>query len=633
VRIYEDLRLVQRRITVLQYTIVASIVGLICVFWYIQGLRARHYRELADENQSRLARITAPRGAVMDRHQHILIENRPSFSVTMRPEDCGDLDRTITTLGRLLSVGEAQIRERIAARGAAFRTVVIKANATARDVASIAARRLELPEVHVDPVPMREYPLHQAAAHVLGRIGEITERQLKTPAYEGASAGDTVGHSGIEASYNRYLMGRDGHRRLIVNSRGLEVREAERVDAVDGPTLASTLDADLQLALEQAFAGRAGSGVVIEPYTGAILALVSKPAYDPNVFAAGIEPAVWRRLTSDPETPLMNRAIQGQYSPGSLFKVVMAAAALEEGVVTPQTTVSCPGYLFIYGTLFHCGRSSGHGLVRLHQALAQSCNVYFYRAGVKLEIDRIARWAQRFGLGQPTGIDLPYEARGIVPSPAWKRRVLHAPWYPGETVSVAIGQGQVLVTPIQMARVAAAIANGGYLVAPYLVRQIGDSTLLHDSPRPIGLHPETVEAIRDGMAAVVNEHGTGWRARLDDVVVCGKTGSAQVVSSARLQRSGGKEEEIQPHAWFMGFAPKDNPKIAFAILVEHGRAGGVAAAPVARAMLERYFGSSKVTASVPSRESPQHGGTRLPTRNGPTVSQPSSQLAGSPATR
>jgi penicillin-binding protein 2 len=375
---------------------------------------------------------------------------------------------------------------------------------------------------------------------------------------------------------------------VIVNSRGLEVNEAQRRPPVDGPALTLTLDSRLQAAMDKAFRGRAGSAVALDPETGEILAMTSTPAYDPNEFTTGVDQAVWSSLTSNPETPLMNRVIQGTYAPGSTFKVVMATAGLEERVITPSTTFYCPGYLSVYNTVFRCAKASGHGVMDVHRAIAQSCNVFFYQVGIRLEISRIASYAKRLGLGAVTGIDLPHEVSGLIPSPEWKMRVLKTPWYGGETVSVAIGQGQVSATPLQMARVAAAIANGGKLVRPHLVKSVGGEPLGIEPPRDLGFKPETLAIVKSGMMAVVAE-GTGWRARLAGVAVAGKTGSAQVVAKSRLEKTP-TATAIIPHGWFVAFAPADKPRIALAVLVEHGGSGGEAAAPVAHDILAAYFG-------------------------------------------
>ncbi len=522
-RLYEDLRSVQSRLSVVQYGLVVLFTLLASCFWYLQVLRARHFRDLAENNRLRVVPIAAPRGPLLDRNGRVMVENRPSFNVVLSTEHADKLDATIARLSRLLGTGEARIREKLARREAPFRAIIAKSDVSLAEVAAVEARRLEMPEATVEVVPLRSYPLGSAAAHSLGRVGEVTDRQLQSAAFEDLSPGDLVGQAGLESQYNRNLMGTDGVRRLIVNSRGAEVAETERRSPVDGPSLTLTLDSDLQTAMEKAFKGRAGSAVALDPETGEILAMTSTPGYDPNVFSTGLDPALWGKLSTDPETPLMNRVIQGQYAPGSLFKVVMALAALEEGIITPQTTFYCPGYLSIYGTVFRCHRAAGHGVVNVTKALQQSCNVFFYELGVRLEIERIARYAKMMGLGSVTGVDLPHEAAGLVPSPEWKERVLKSKWYAGETVSVAIGQGQVTVTPLQMARIAAFVATGR-LPQPHLVKAIGGVLVATPEPQTLPIKPETLAIVREGMREVVNEMGTGWRAQLPGITVCGQDG-------------------------------------------------------------------------------------------------------------
>jgi penicillin-binding protein 2 len=605
VRIYEDLRLVQGRLGVLQSLVVGFLALLLIHFWNLQVVRGRYFRALAENNRTRAIALAAPRGALLDRNGLVLVENRPSFNVVLTPEHSEDLDSAVARLGRALTLGEAVVRERLARRLSPFHPVVVKTDASLEDVAALEARRMELPEVSVDVVPLRAYPLASAAAHALGRVGEITERQIETREFEGLEAGALVGQAGLESQYNRSLMGRDGYRRVVVNSRGVEVGEAERQPPVDGPSLTLTLDSSLQAAVEQAFAGRAGSAVALEPETGEILAMTSIPAYDPNRFTTGVDAALWGRLSTDPATPLMNRAIQGQYAPGSIFKIVMATAGLEEGVITPSSTFYCPGHLSVYNTIFRCNRPAGHGLVNVEQALAQSCNVFFYNLGIRLEITRIAAWAKKMGLGAPTGVDLPHELGGLIPSPEWKMRTQRVQWYGGETVSVAIGQGQVSTTPLQLARLAAIVANGGRLVRPHLVRSVGGVPIPIEPAPDLGLKPETLAVLRAGMKAVV-DGGSGSRARLAGLSIGGKTGSAQVVGKARLEKNP-TLTAIVPHGWFVAFAPADAPRIALAVLVEHGGSGGEAAAPLAREILAHYFGLVSLppaTASVVAEVAP-----------------------------
>jgi penicillin-binding protein 2 len=590
-RIYEDMRGLQRRIGVLQALISLALAGLAGLFWHLQVVRGRHFRQLAESNRMRVVSITAPRGALLDRSGRNLVLNRPSFNIVFSPEQSEDPDRAISRLAAVLRVGEAQIRERIARRPSRLRPVVIGTDVSLEDVAAVEARHLELPEAFVEIVPLRSYPLGASAAHSLGRVGEITERQLSLPEFEGIAVGSLVGQAGVEARYNARLMGQDGSRRVVVNSRGNEVAEAERISPQRGPDLTLTLDMDLQQAAERAFAGRSGCAIALDAGSGEILAMTSTPSFDPNEFTTGLDPELWAQLANDPATPFLNRVIQGQYAPGSLFKIVVGVAALEEGIATPSTTFFCPGYLSIYNTVFRCGKASGHGTVSLRRALAESCNVYFFQLGVRLEIERISRWARRLGLGAATGVDLPHEASGLVPSSEWKLRTQKIPWYAGETVSVAIGQGQLTATPLQMARLAAFVANGGRLVQPHLVRAVGGTPLEWPPPTDVGVRPETIEALRAGLFAVVNEGGTGWRARIPGVELCGKTGSAQVVASARLQQAPGSFN-LLPHGWFVGFASDERRSIALAVLVEHGGSGGEAAAPVARQILSHVFRGS-----------------------------------------
>jgi penicillin-binding protein 2 len=599
-RIYEDLRGLQGRLAVVQWVIVGLLALLTVNFWQLQVLRGKYYRNLAENNRIRPVPIPAPRGLLFDRNGRVLVDNRPSFNVVLTTEQTDNLDWSVKRLSQLLQMEAAAIREKLSQKkGPQFRAVVVKADATEQDVATIEARRLEQPEASVDPVPLRAYPLGQGAAHVLGRVGEITERQLESEAYAGIEPGVTVGQAGVEAEHNRLLMGKDGLRRVVVNSRGVEVAEAERQSPVEGPSVSLTLDMKLQQAMEEAMAGRPGSAVALDPRNGEILAMVSLPSYDPNEFAKGIEPAAWNVISKDPLTPLMNRVIQGQYSPGSSFKVMMSLAALQEGVITPQTRFNCPGYLNIYNTTFRCHKESGHGTVDLKHALALSCNVYFYNVGVRLGIERISKYARRLGLSVPTGVDLPAETSGLIPDPDWKRKVYKDKWYPSETVSISIGQGGVLATPLQMARLAAVVANGGRLVKPHLIKAVAGVPVAPPEAVDLGFHASVVEGVRAGMMAVVTE-GTGRRAGLAGIAVAGKTGSAQVVTHARFEADR-KAHNVQPHGWFVCFAPAEKPTIAMAVLVEHGTAGGTSAAPVAGQVLSHYFG---VPMAVPQVAAP-----------------------------
>jgi penicillin-binding protein 2 len=588
-RIYEDLRGLQRRLTIIQAVVIGAMVLVTAYFWHLQVLRGKYYRELAENNRLRTVPIPAPRGPLFDRSGRILAENRSSFNVVLTTEHLRHLDESLRHLRKLLDIDVEAVQQRLNTKGPKYRSVVVKADASDGDVATVEARRLEQPEVSVEVVPLRSYPLAEAAAHSLGHVGEITDRQLEQTAFEGIEAGTVVGQTGLELEYNRQLMGVDGVRRIVVNSRGVEVAEAERQAPVDGPPAQVSIDIELQQAFEEAMAGEAGSVVALEPGTGEVLAYLSNPAYDPNAFSLGIEPELWAHLNKDPEKPLINRPIQGTYPPGSTFKILNALAALQENVITRGTRFHCPGYLAVYGTVFRCHKVEGHGTVDLERAIALSCNVYFYNVGIRVEIERLSRHAKMMGFAAPSGVDLPHEVSGIFQDPEWKQRALKTRWYPSETVSVSIGQA-MSVTPMQMARVAAIVANGGRLVRPHFMKKIGGQPVNTEPPRDLGYKPSVVSTVREAMLTVVRE-GTGQRAKLEGLAVGGKTGSAQVVTSARLA-SDKKAKKNQPHGWFIFFAPahRGKPAVAGAVLVEHGVAGGMSAAPVVGRALARYYG-------------------------------------------
>ncbi len=586
-RIYEDLRGLQRRVGVVQAAVAVLVAALAIYFWHLQVVRGKYFKELAENNRIRSVPIPAPRGPLFDRKGRILAENRSSFNIVVTSERGDGLEGALARLGRLVAFDAVQVRERLNSHGPRFRSVVVKADATEAEVATVEARRLEEPETNVDVVPLRAYPMGEALAHALGYVGEISDRQLEQPSFAGVEPGEVVGQAGVELVYNRQLMGRDGLRRIVVNSRGVEAEEAERQPPVDGPPAHLTIDLDLQRATEEAMAGQAGSVVAIDPMNGEVLAYLSTPAFDPNSFSSGIRSDEWAGLLGDPQKPLMNRPIQGGYAPGSTFKILDALGALQERVITPQTTFHCPGYLAVYNTVFRCHKESGHGTVNLQQAIALSCNVYFYNVGIRMEIERLSKYAHMLGFGQPTGIDLPHEMPGLFQDPEWKMRTQKARWFPAETVSVAIGQA-MSVTPVQLLRVAAAVANGGKLVTPHLMKTIGGQPVPVAPPQDLGFRPEVIQAVKDAMIAVVNE-GTGQRAKLEGVQVAGKTGSAQVVTHARLETNK-HARELQPHGWFLCFAPADHPRVAMVVMVEHGTAGGTSAAPVAGQILSRYFG-------------------------------------------
>lgn len=569
---------------------------LFVAFGYVQIGQHERFRALAENNHQRSLALRAPRGGVLDRRGEVLVENRHSLNISLARDQVEDIDGWIERLARAAGADAAAIAAALERHGRdpSGRPIVVIRDATLAQVAAVAARKLELPGLVVEQVPTRRYPAAAFGAHALGYVGEVTRAQLSMPRFEGLRSGAVVGQAGVEYAYNDRLMGTDGVRHVVVNSLGREIETVREVSPVEGGNLQLTIDADLQRAAEEAFeaAGFDGAAAVLDPRSGEVLALVSRPAYDPNVFAGGVDAAAWTALTDDPLEPLRNRALQGRYAPGSTFKVVLAVAALEEGVVEPDDRLVCRGGGVFHGRFFAC--HAAHGSVDLPGALARSCNTYFYRLGQRLGIDAIHKWATALGLGRLTGIDLPHEAPGLIPSREWKRAARGERWYAGETISVAIGQGQVAVTPLSMAVMMSAVANGGRVFTPRLLRAaFGGGTapagVEFPAPSVVRLRPETVAAVRRGLWLAVNGVGTARRARLPGRDVIGKTGTAQVVSlSGRRAAEGRSDRDLRDHGWFVFAAPRDDPRIAGAVFAEHGEHGYLAA-PVARHVLATFF--------------------------------------------
>jgi len=596
----EDRRIPAARIFVLQVAVVAGFVLLAGTFWFFQIIQHEQFREMAENNHQRELVLRAPRGVLYDRNGRVLVENRHSYSVSIVRPFTNDIDRTIRLLAAVAGVEERRIREAVS-RGMsqpAYRPIVVIQDASLAQVAAIMARRLdfELPDVVVERVPTRRYPTDSLAAHLLGYVGEASERQVQA---DGLRPGAIVGQAGIERTHNRELMGIDGVRTVVVNSMGREIRHLDEVPPIEGRRLQLTIDYDVQKAAEDGFKalGFWGAAVALDPRTGEVLALVSLPAYDPNAFATGIDLATWNALNSDRLRPLQNRAIQGRYSPGSTFKIVVAVAALEEGLVTPDFKVRCNGGATFHGRYFRCHLKGGHGVIDLRHAIEKSCNVYFYTLGNMLGVDRIHKWATRLGLGVKSEIDLPNEAEGLVPSTEWKQRRFGERWYAGETISVAIGQGQVSVTPISLAVMMSVVANGGTRFAPRLVRAYDDGNGWRPMDPPPVLErftfkPSTIEAVRDGLWLAVNGAGTAGRARIPGLDVSGKTGTAQVISLRGRAAARGSDRDLRDHGWFVFLAPRDNPEIAGVIFGEHAE-HGYSTAPIARHMIATYFAKKR----------------------------------------
>jgi penicillin-binding protein 2 len=583
----------------LYYVLIVTFLCLITRLLFLQIVQGERYTFLSENNRIRIKRIPGTRGMVVDRHRQLMVDSRPSFDLLFVPEDSDDPENTLRLLAGYLGRDEKEFLAILYenTKRPAFEELILGRDVDWPTVVAVEGHQLDLPGVNLRTRPRRSYVGGAKGAHVLGYLGEIGSNQLKVLKDQGYSIGDEIGQYGLERHWEEVLRGQSGGQQVEVDALGRRVRVLHEVPDVPGYTVHLTLDQQLQEAAFEALDGKEGTIVALDIHSGAILTMVSTPAFDPNVFARGIKTEEWRGLIKDRLRPLSNRATQGQYPPGSTFKIVMAIAGLEEGVLQPEARISDPGYYFFGNRQFRDWKKGGHGSVDLHRAIVESCDVYFYQLGPRIGIDRIAKWSRAFGLGEKSGLALDDERSGTIPDTEWKRKRYRQPWYPGETVSVAIGQGYVTVTPLQLANMMAAVANGGTLYRPRIVAKVestdGASVREYgpEKIRTINVNPATLERVRNALADVVNgPGGTGRGARSQVVQIAGKTGTAQVVEmkSAYL-----KSEQLayfnRDHAWFVSYAPMDNPQIAVAVLVEHGGHGGEAAAPMAKKVIEKYI--------------------------------------------
>ena len=585
-RIYEDLTLILRRARVV-FIVCAALAGLLLFYyWKVQILDHEKYWTLAEANRTRVRVLTAPRGLIRDREGGILADNTAGFRVSLDRENAADPAASVAALSRLLELDPAVLKDRLAATGelAAFQPVVVKDNLTLEEVSRLESRRLELPEVIVEAEPKRSYPGHRFAAHVLGYLQIMTPEDLQSPLGERHRPSDMAGKTGIERQYDGLLTGTDGTLYEVVDSLGRARGEISRREPIPGRDLWLALDSELQRKAEELLGDREGAIIVLDARTGELLTLASFPTYDPNGFISRFTPQEWVNLTADPTFPLENRTIRGLYSPGSIFKMVMALGGLDAGAIGPGTTFYCAGSTTIYGNPFGCWNAAGHGAMNLSDAIKNSCNIYFYQVGRRLGIDQIAAYAQLAGLGQKTGIDIPGEKEGLVPTSEWKLRTAKVPWFPGETISVAIGQGPLLVTPLQIARVTALVARRGVPVTPRLVREEGPLP----TPDRVAVPASVFERVVEGMWRSVNDGGTGKAAAVEGFNICGKTGSTQVMSREHAEQLARQGKEVKTHSWFSGFGPRDNPRVVVTVLVEYGGGGGAMAAVLARDLFELY---------------------------------------------
>jgi penicillin-binding protein 2 len=587
-----DNRLPQARLAVVSYVIVGMIGVLLLGFWKLQVIDSDRYGVMAERNRVRSIPIIAPRGRMLDRDGRVLVDNYPSFSVLLLRDDPALVEKNLPAVSEGLGVPLADLRDQLANTKnlPKFQPIVIKPEATKGDVAFIESHRADIPLLEMLMVHRRRYLPDGFMGHASGYVGEVSEQQIE--ASDGKlRPGDFAGKTGLEKQYNDLLMGTDGMRRVIVNSVGKEVGRLSTQEAIPGKQITLTIDYDLQKVAEESLGQRPGAVVALDPRTGEILAMVSRPTPDPNDFAIQVSKEEWKKLNDDPLHPLLNRAIQAQLAPGSVFKIVTATAMLEDHIPQESFTTFCPGYGTFYGRQFKCwiyfaktGPKS-HGVTNLHDAILKSCDVFFYTVGMRLGIDRLAYYGSKMGIGHKTGIDLPAEEPGLMPSAEWVERVFHRKWYAGETISVSTGQGAVTTTPLQLARLIGGIASGGVFKQPHLLmgmQNVGEEKFPISEP--------TVVKITEAMYGVVNEPGgTGGKLRLAGVELSGKSGTAQVIGYDTRARFG-KQKKFEDNAWFVGYAPRRNPEIVVAVLVqESGQHGGEASGPVVRDIVKAYY--------------------------------------------
>src|ERR1700682_3433254 len=570
------------RLTAAQYIILGIFLVLAYGLWRLQVMQSEYYSLAAEKNRIRNVPILAPRGKIVDREGRVIVDNYPSFSALLLRDSSRDLNADADLIGAGLHMEPKEVRERLRHFSALpqYQPIFLKDDITPDELSFIEAHRNELPELDTIVANRRLYPRNGFMAHLIGYVGDVTEDMLNHPQFELYNPGDVVGISGVERQYNNMLMGQNGSRRALVNSTGREVGQLDTKDAVAGKQLKLTLDIDLQIAAEEALEGRNGAIVAMDPRTGEILAMVSRPTFDPNDFAVRVSRDEWNKLVTDPDKPLLNKAIQAQLAPGSTFKIIMSVAGVQENIA--QTLhVNCTGSAEFYGRRFGCWVKSGHGAVDLEKAIYQSCDVFFYRLAEKLGIDRIAKYASALGLGQKTGIDLPNEVSGVMPSEEWKIRNFKQKWFAGETISVGIGQGAVAITPVQLMRAVGAISMDGRMVVPHVIHPTNlppglVETTHYKEVKEIPFEPAGWNTITDAMGRVLLPEGTAPSAHIEGSDIAGKNGPAQMVSLA-LRAKHQNNEDFAQNGWFVGFTPRRNPDIIVCVLFEGGEHGRLAA--------------------------------------------------------
>lgn len=597
----------KQRVLVLSFVVGIAFLFLVIRLWHLQILKADDYYAMSENNRLRFVPVAASRGDILDRTGAVLVSNRPSFSLAVVPQEVTDKENLLTLLSGLLGLDRADMAERWEKNKgrARYYPIVLASNITRDHVEIVEENRLRLPGIEIEMKPVREYTSSQLAAHLLGYIGEVSETELNTSGFEDYNSGDYIGKNGIERALENELHGTDGGRQLEVDARGRVLRTISESRPTVGNSVMLTIDAAVQKQAEQAFGDQAGAAVAMDVTNGEILAFVSNPGFDPSLFSGKLPADVWQGYLDDKRHPLENKALSGQYPPGSTFKMITALAGLQDAKISNSTSVNCNGSYDLGTSTFKCWNRTGHGSTNLRKSLRESCDVFYYQLSEKLGVDKIAAAARAFRLGEPLGVELLNERSGLIPTTEWKLKRFGKRWFQGETLSVAIGQGAVLLTPIQLASMTATIANEGTIYRPHLVKRIVDAdgkTLSETKTEVIGTAPfsrESYRLVKEGMLAVVNEPGgTGTAARLYDVKVAGKTGTSQVVKLRDSKKS--TPYQFRDHALFVAFAPFEKPEIAVAVVIEHGEHGGASAAPVAARILRAYFDGKKPPRKEPA---------------------------------
>ncbi len=578
-------------------------LALLLRLWYLQILEGGYYFTLSTNNHLRLRPVEAPRGFILDRHGEILVENRPTFDLYATPEDVTNPVEVSNVLAEVLGVTPAEITSKLAeGRSRPYRPLLLRKDLAESMMVAVEERQLDLPGISLQIRPIRAYPSGGIAATLLGYVSEVNQAELEREDFQDFQPGESLGQAGVERRFDGFIRGLDGGEQIEVDARGRALRLVNRIEPRSGANVYLTLDKRIQEAAEKAFAGKRGAVVAMNPTTGEILAMVSRPSYDPNLFAQRLTAEAWQQLATDPTHPMQNRAFQAQYPPGSIFKLMVTIAGLESGALTPETKFNCPEHFYLGNAKFDDWKKGGFGTLDLKSAITHSANVYFYQAGLKVGIEPIVQTARAFGLGEPPGLGLGDEVRGNLPNPQPRRRGQPA-WTPGNTVVSSIGQGPVVTSPMQLLGMVSAIANGGTIYRPYVVKKIVSLTgdvldeYEPEAVRRVSVKPETLAFVRQAMLSVV-ESGTGAKAKVPGVLIAGKTGTAQVVKKGEEKR----QADLKDHGWFVSFAPVDNPKIAVVVLVENGGFGGQVAAPVAKAVYEVAFGPHQVPAAAATDE-------------------------------